>query len=87
MWQPSDDPNISPFRRRLEIAGNRLEELAERSSPSAAVEIKREIVAVREASRLIEGQPCDQCQGVDSALRRTLGARRRCAWCGGTGDL
>lgn len=76
---------ISPFRRRLELAANRLEELARRSSPSVVVEIRRELVAIREASRLLEGEPCEQCQGRgDQAPRRSASA---CTWCDGTGDL
>ena len=77
MWQPSDERGISPFRKRLELAANRLEELAQRSSPMAASEIRREVVAVREASRLLEGEPCEHCGGRGP----------QCGWCGGTGDL
>ena len=77
MWEPSDDPSITPFRRLLVPAGNRLEELALRSSPSAAAEIRREVTAVREASRLLEGEPCEHCGGRNA----------QCGWCGGRGDL
>lgn len=75
--------DTSPFRRRLESAAARLEALAGRSSPIVAPLIRREVVAVREASTMLEGEPCGMCDGRGYLLRES----DRCSNCNGTGDL
>lgn len=69
----------SPFRAKLESVATRLELLSQRSSPSVARTILLEVVAVREASTRLEGEPCTACAGPACAAQ--------CAWCGGRGDL
>ena len=72
----TDEPT-SPFRSLLASAAARLEALSERSSPSVAAQIRREVVAVKEASTLVEGEACSVCSGkLDT-----------CGWCGGRGEL
>lgn len=96
MTEPS-----SPFRRQLEAAARRLDALAKRSAPTEAAAIQREIVAVREASVLVEGGPCSLCEGRGRVVRDApnfdLGFEVRpgtrvhevinCPRCGGSGDL
>lgn len=84
-----DEGEISPFRRTLESAGNRLADLAKRASPMVALEIRREIVAVREASAAVEGLPCNMCDGSGVVIRGSKANVEtvKCPCCGGTGDL
>jgi hypothetical protein len=73
----------SPFRKRLETAAVRLDELASRSAPMVSSIIKREAVAVRNASELLEGTPCWSCNGTG----RLPPQNSLCGSCKGTGDL
>jgi hypothetical protein len=75
----------------LEQAADRLEALERRSSPMMGAAIKREVVAVRAACQLVEGHPCEVCDGkgmlqygTDTTAKRWTGA---CSNCGGSGDL
>lgn len=81
----NDDGKRSPFRRRLESAAGRLEGLAKRASPMQEAEIRREIVAVREAVVLLEGESCNICDRRGQVRRETTTIP--CPNCGGTGDL
>jgi hypothetical protein len=80
---------ISPFRQRIESAAKRLEGLAKRSSSMQEAAVRREIVALREASALLEGEPCNVCDGRGEVMRETEWQTKidRCPNCGGTGDL
>lgn len=69
------------FRQRLDGAAERLELLAVHSSPLIASLIKLEVVAVREASIMLEDEPCNACNG------RGENDRGACTNCGGTGAL
>jgi len=76
--RPAEPEEMSPFRSRLESAAVRLEVLRSRSSPTVAMDILREIVAVREAATRLEGEPCHACATLASA---------KCRWCAGKGAL
>lgn len=67
---------ISPFRKRLLNASDRLRALADRSAPSMADRMIREAVAIKEAAGMLEGEQCP-----------CLGAVDECKRCGGTGEL
>jgi len=76
--KPAEPEEMSPFCSRLESAAVRLEGLRSRSSPTVAMDILREIVAIREAATRLEGTPCHACFARPSD---------KCRWCAGTGAL
>lgn len=53
------------------------------------VAVRREIVALREAFAMLEGEPCNVCDGRGEVMRETEWQTKidRCPNCGGTGDL
>lgn len=70
------------FRQKLEAAAQRLELVAWRSSPLIANLIRLEVVAVREASIMLEDETCNVCNGSGEVRGSCT-----CANCGGTGAL
>jgi hypothetical protein len=72
---------VTTFRQRLELAAQRLEGLAARSSPMITSAIRLEVVAVREASIKLEDELCEACNG------RGETSFKKCVQCDGTGAL
>jgi len=80
---------MSPFLQQLNNAADRLDRFARRSALSLRQVIHKEAVAVREAVDMLEGTPCQECDGKGE-LRETGPGRIRlvsCDVCGGSGDL